>query len=193
MSEEIEYLHKHKDTSTWCNYTNKKDTKKELYLYVLAWRNEVWQKNQRQDFIQEYRDAVMQSNKKLDPFVHYLKAGKPKGKWQINQIDSKTKIIKDITEMRVGVHIHVFYPEIAISIIERLGINRVNIDLFISYSNDQHISGLEGVAQKNGLNVVECRKVANRGRDIGPLISGFGLRLIRLRNTGIFIQKKAHI
>ena len=180
MSEEIEYLHKSEDASAWGANSNKKNTRKEVYLYILAWRNEVWAKKPKAGFHPGiYRDAVLQGDKKLDPFVHYLKAGKPEGPWQIKQLNSKTKVIEDITEMRVGVHIHAFYPEIAISIIERLAINSVKMDLFISYSNDQHIYGLASTAEKNGLNVVECSKVANRGRDIGPLISEFGERLDR--------------
>jgi len=114
-----------------------------------------------------------------DPYADYLRAGRPAGPWQMAVITEKTPISTSGQELRVAVHMHVFYPELAGAFIERLSLNALRADLFVSVSNDEarnsvlnQLSGYKG-------RVCDVQVVVNRGRDIGPMLTGFGADLVR--------------
>jgi glycosyltransferase involved in cell wall biosynthesis len=117
-----------------------------------------------------------------DPFAHYLSAGRPDGLWQAPVIigalsngDGGSSISSD---SRVALHIHAYYPEMLSSLLDRLAVNKVSADLFISVKNDQAKSLVADICLKHGLSNVDIRAVPNRGRDIGPLLITFGKHLV---------------
>jgi lipopolysaccharide biosynthesis protein len=78
----------------------------------------------------------------------------------------------------VALHVHVFYPELLAPILERLAHNRVQPDLFVSYSDP----GLEPAIRQvlaSHQREASLHPVPNRGRDIGPLLSELGQHLDR--------------
>ena len=79
---------------------------------------------------------------------------------------------------QVALHIHVFYPELLAPILERLAHNKVQPDLFVSYSDPSVESAIRQVLA-NHQREASLHPVPNRGRDIGPLLSELGQQLDR--------------
>ena len=79
---------------------------------------------------------------------------------------------------QVALHIHVFYPELLIQLIQQLQCNTLQPDLFISYSNSELKPAIENVLSQYR-QAANMHQVPNRGRDIGPLISELGHKLDR--------------
>jgi len=141
-----------------------------------------------------------------DPFADYLRAGCPQGPWNAELIglpdgtgsnavaataaspaataEGDTPAGGDTAaqgqSLRVGLHIHAFYPDLLPEALERLAQNRTRIDLLVSAPSDQAAGEVAKylVDYKGG--DVEIRVVPNRGRDIGPFLTEFG-ELIRSR------------
>ena len=78
----------------------------------------------------------------------------------------------------VALHIHVFYPELLDPILERLGHNATQPDLFISFSNSEIEADISRVLREHKQDA-SLHRVPNRGRDIGPLLSELGCQLDR--------------
>lgn len=115
-----------------------------------------------------------------DSFADYIREGCPAGPWRMPVIDSKTPVGSGhANSLRVGIHLHVYYPEILPDIVERLSRNALRADLFVSVpSEDVRDRALATLTAYRG-RVHEVSVVANRGRDIGPLLTAFGPRLVR--------------
>jgi len=79
---------------------------------------------------------------------------------------------------KVALHLHVYYPELLPEIIERLLRNRICPDLFISITDESiREQVLRGFKKYKGA-LIDILLVPNRGRDIGPLLTAFGHRII---------------
>ncbi|MDR7135222.1 glycosyltransferase involved in cell wall biosynthesis [Lysobacter niastensis] len=108
-----------------------------------------------------------------DPLVHYLRAGRPSGQWQLDVITAEEPAQALPSNARVALHLHVYYPELLTEMLKRLGVNRVRPDLLISVPNEgarDHVANeLQRYAAKYVIEIVP-----NRGRDIGPFLTGFG-------------------
>ena len=59
-----------------------------------------------------YKDEVLKNGYVGDPFVHYLKQGKPEGKWKVKVIEPKTVVDVNSIYGKVALHIHVHYKEL---------------------------------------------------------------------------------
>lgn len=114
---------------------------------------------------------------RIDPFVHYLKAGKPNGPWTWTVLKTATTAKVDRTEQKIGLHIHAFYPEMLAPIIATLKTNSIRPDLFISIKDETERRLVEE-SLRNYEARIDIRAVPNRGRDIGPLLTEFGQELI---------------
>lgn len=109
-----------------------------------------------------------------DPLADYLRAGQPSGPWHFDMITSAEKAKLLPPRLRIGLHIHAYYPDLFPEILERLKRNRVRPDLLISVTSESarlavaaHLGTYEG-------GEVDIRVVPNRGRDIGPFLTEFG-------------------
>ena len=76
--------------------------------------------------------------------------------------------------LKVGLHLHLYYHEMAQEIFDRLkGINS-RIDLLISVANAPAAEAVQRLFSGYSRGTIDVRVFDNRGRDIGPFLTGFG-------------------
>ena len=124
-----------------------------------------------------YRESNMENTFDIDPYIHYLESGKPKGIWKNELIKSTQKKIRNKSQLKVALHIHVHYVEILDEIINALTVNTNKPDIFITYNKDSHKEIILKTLNKYKLLASELIKTPNRGRDIGPLLTDLGRQL----------------
>ncbi|MDQ3039800.1 MAG: glycosyltransferase [Pseudomonadota bacterium] len=111
-----------------------------------------------------------------EPLISYLRAGRPTGPWQHEVITADETPLPVPPELRIALHLHVYYPDLLPEMLQRLGRNRLQADLFISVPTADVMEQVEAALRTHvGKVVVEV--VPNRGRDIGPFLTTFGPRL----------------
>jgi len=109
-----------------------------------------------------------------DPLADYLRAGKPWGPWNFKLITSTEEVISLPPKLRIGLHIHAYYPELFPEILERLKRNLVRPDLLISVTSESARLTIAAYLENYSGGTVDIRVVPNRGRDIGPFLTEFG-------------------
>lgn len=117
-----------------------------------------------------------------DPLCHWLQEGCPPGPWQIPVIQfeesAKNLSLAESSPIpRTALHIHVFYPELIPDFVARLILNQSRPDLWLTIP--EHLDTnrvLDAFAEYKGK--IECQKVPNLGRDLGPLITAIGKRMV---------------
>ena len=155
-------------------------TSKSAKKYLLSWQNEIWPRKPIPGFHPGiYKEKVLATSPYCDPLVDYLKAGKPNGVWNTNLVTPESEISRDIHLNSVGVHIHVYYPELLAEILSSLSQNQLKADIYISYSNKYHEAAIRETIKIFNAKLCELALCPNRGRDIGPLLNKFGSYLDR--------------
>ena len=128
----------------------------------------------------------------LNPMVHFFKFGIHENRYSMDDIHYMRKMAdikrpdtdaidqtkEDLHAKKVGVFLHIFYPELAETIAAYLENIPCEIDIFISTTKDatqalQNVFGRVNNAQK-----VEVRHFKNIGRDVAPFIVGFGDQIL---------------
>ncbi len=127
----------------------------------------------------------------MNPFLHFVKAGKPAGPWQETVINLADDLPRPKEPLRVAVHVHAFYPDLLTTIIERLVSNRSKFDLFISVTSDAVAREIGRSLRGYGRGSTEIRSVPNHGRDIAPLATEFATALLDYDVIGHFHTKKS--
>ena len=147
--------------------------------YLLSWRNNIRPRKPFPGFHPGiYRNQQLPSDSCHDPLVHWHEQGRPSGPWLVPLIEP-TQTIKDLPDSStVALHIHVFYPDLLDPILERLAQNKVQPDLFISFSDAGCEAEIVRILAKHKRDA-SLHRVPNRGRDIGPLLSELGTTLDR--------------
>jgi glycosyltransferase involved in cell wall biosynthesis len=108
-----------------------------------------------------------------DPLADYIRAGRPPGPWDFRVLTPTASPSAVAGNLRIGLHVHVHYPELLAGILERLTDNETDIDLLISATSEQsREAAISQLANYQG-GAVDVRLVPNRGRDIGPLLTEF--------------------
>jgi glycosyltransferase involved in cell wall biosynthesis len=130
----------------------------------------------------------------INPLADYMRAGCPVGPWIYDVVDPSSEL-DDTTEQSsassVALNLHVFYPDLAPVIIERLNANRLHPDLFISVPSGGVQREVELLSEGYEGNVVDIQVVPNRGRDIGAFLTAFGEQITdRYEFIGHFHTKK---
>lgn len=126
-----------------------------------------------------YREAQQAAETNaLDPFAAYLQAGQPAGPWSSALISSRDPVLTPPGDLRVALHLHVYYPDMLADMLERLGRNRACPDLFISVPDELVAQSVRAQVRDDGVRRVQVRVVPNVGRDIAPLLTAFGAHLV---------------
>ena len=109
-----------------------------------------------------------------DPLAHYLANGRPPGRWSFDVICNKSPLSRTGQSPKVALHLHLYYYEMGAEIFDRLkGINS-RIDLLISVVNKPAAEAVQRLFSGYSRGTIDVRVFDNRGRDIGPFLTGFG-------------------
>ena len=179
LLEEIEYLEKNMISIPGIYKNQSKEQRRDLLrIYLLKWRKNLWPKKPEAGFHPGiYRESNMENTFDVDPYIHYLESGRPKGIWKNELIKSTQKKIRNKSHLKVALHIHVHYVEILDEILNALTVNTNKPDIFITYNKDSHKEIILKTLNKYKLLANELIKTPNRGRDIGPLLTDLGRQL----------------
>lgn len=123
-----------------------------------------------QAYAQAHSDACGDGG--ANPLAHWLRAGRPSGRWS-HQVFSPADMLPHASApVRVALHAHFYYVFGARDLAVRLANNSTRCDLFLSTDTDTKAAQLRSAfASHSG--TVEVRVMPNRGRDIGPFLTGF--------------------
>lgn len=136
-----------------------------------------------------------------DPFIHYIRYGRKKGYKGANEeyyysdqlvypdgvVPSRRPrnendyamivpfpdSLRDHPYDRTAAIVHAFYPELMAEVFGYLNQSNCAIDVFVSTDTDGKAEEIFEVAKAYHNGSVEVRVIENRGRDIGPMITGF--------------------
>ena len=112
-----------------------------------------------------------------DAFAHWLRSGRPAGPWSREVLRPADPPTEHGSPLRVLVHGHFHYPELLDDLLTRLRANRQSYHLLITTGSDANRAVIEQrLAEEPGTWEVEV--VPNRGRDLGPLFTAVGRRLL---------------
>ncbi len=166
------------DTYFFSKDVNKND-KFSLYLtYTQMWIGEITARKPFPGFHPGiYKEDVLKFNKNEDPLLHYLKSGSPKGRWSKNVILPTYKENKNLLKsknLKIAIHIHVYYLDLLDEILKAISFNKTKPDLLITTPFQNDVRKIEKECASYGLKIEKILVTPNIGRDIGPLISGVG-------------------
>lgn len=113
-----------------------------------------------------------------DPLSHYLRTGQTRGPWNTPVIESCQGASPLATDIQVGLHVHVFYPDLLEEILQRLCHNRTRPFLVISVNDDEGIQvSVKQLLLSYDFADAELVIAPNRGRDLGPFLVKCGRQL----------------
>lgn len=145
--------------------------------YLLSWRGNIRARKPFPGFHPGiYREQQIPAGSRRDPLAHWIEQGRTTGPWQPPLIEPGPPLGALPDPGQVALHIHVFYPELLEPILQRLAHNRLQPDLFLSYSNPALGSAIRQTLTDHQQQA-SLHPVPNRGRDIGPLLSEIGQHL----------------
>jgi len=142
-----------------------------------------------ENYLSKYPDIKASG---LNPMVHFFKFGIHENRYSMDDIHfmRKTADIKkvnldvindlkqDLGTKKVGVFLHIFYPELAETIATYLKNIPCSIDIFIS-TKKESVQALQGVFERvDNAKTVVVRHFSNIGRDVAPFIVGFGDQIL---------------
>lgn len=116
----------------------------------------------------------------IDPYIEFLRQGRPAGPWLLPVIEgSEAQRSCSVSKVRrTALHIHAYYIDQLSDILCRLETSELSPDLFISIRDEADVDAVRARLQGYDGVVVDIRAYPNLGRDIGPLLTGFGTRLL---------------
>jgi len=122
-------------------------------------------------FIYAAENATFDETSGEDPLAHFLRTGRPKGRWTHSVIRPQDFRADKPVKVRAAIHGHFHYPELLDEFLKRLAPNRTDCDLFLTTSGVEEATVLRDVVTQFGMMGVDIRVVQNRGRDIGAILS----------------------
>lgn len=125
----------------------------------------------------------------VDPFVHYIRSGAPTGDWNYPVISANDSYEESKEIIKVALHLHIFYPQMAEEIISRLITAKIKPDLLISVTSVENekliLNLLNGKYSGNAI----IKITPNRGRDLGPFLTEFKNEIEKYNIIGHFHTK----
>jgi hypothetical protein len=120
-----------------------------------------------------YENADRYDSALINPLAHLIRSGSPKGPWKSDIITpniSKQAPAGGVG-LRIAIHGHFFYPELAADFLKRLACNRTPSDLWLTTDNVAKAALLRDATLAYQGGSVEIRVVPNRGRNIAPFLA----------------------
>nr|WP_255698738.1 rhamnan synthesis F family protein [Yoonia sp. I 8.24] len=116
-----------------------------------------------------------------DPYTKFLQLDCPEGAWQFPVITggNAQPVKGGLTDLKVALHVHAYYIDQLPDILARLSINQHQPDLFVSTRSEADAMHAGETLANYAGQVIEITTFPNVGRDIGPMLTGFGPQLIR--------------
>ena len=149
-----------------------------LHHYLRQWRSRVLPRKPQPGFHPGmYAELAMTAGSSTDPLLHWLQNGQPPGPWQPPLITPADPRPNADQPPSVGVHLHVHYRELLEPLLNGLRHNNLQPKLVITCSDPALEAALAEDLEQGGWDVLEILCVPNRGRDLGPLLSGVGALL----------------
>ena len=109
-----------------------------------------------------------------DPLAHYLANGQPAGPWKFDVIHAPAESCGAHQSLKVALHLHLYHHEMSNEILERLQGTRSRIDLLISVTSQPAAEAVARIFSGWSRGAIDVRVFENRGRDLGPFLTGFG-------------------
>ena len=141
-------------------------------IYVRSWATGLYRRKPFPGF-HPGMYAHMNRISERDPFAHYLRAGCPAGPWKWQVITPRDPVAKKVALscVRVALHIHCYYVELIDQILQRLTLNTVRPDLFITTNSEASLLQVKEKIRNYSGRIMRLEIVPNRGRNIGPLLT----------------------
>ena len=114
----------------------------------------------------------------VDPFADFLRAGQPSGSWLRTVLSPASLAPAVLPDVRIALHLHVYYPDLLPEIMRRLSLNSIKPDLFVSVPSVKVESDVADVLKDYEGRLIRLEVVPNRGRDIGPFLTAFAPQLM---------------
>jgi glycosyltransferase involved in cell wall biosynthesis/SAM-dependent methyltransferase len=109
-----------------------------------------------------------------DPLAHYIRTGRPDGRWTHTVLRPGTERAIERTSPRVAVHGHFHYPELLPDFIARLKRNVATVDLYLTTTSAAKAEELSKLIAASHFGRTKIAVVPNRGRDIGSMLTELG-------------------
>jgi glycosyltransferase involved in cell wall biosynthesis len=124
-----------------------------------------------QIYAYEHRDAFDVA--RVNPLAHFIRSGKPAGAWWHGVIAPEPVAAPDraTSTMRVALHGHFYYPQLAADLFRRLAASAHRCDLLLTTDTVTKADLLMRTSRAYTRGKVSVHVVPNRGRDIGPLLT----------------------
>lgn len=116
----------------------------------------------------------------VDPLADYIRSGRPEGPWDIEVISDKSGEVEPsaLEAVNICLHLHVYYLDLLPQIMSHLMANIVKPDLMVSVTSEESKRQVLAMLATYSGKVVAVRVVPNRGRDIGPFLTGFAKEIM---------------
>lgn len=131
-----------------------------------------------------------------DPLAHFLRAGRPSGRWTKRLIapdarERRHPASRQAATMSVLVHGHFHYPELLPEFLDLLAGNSAPVTLVLTTTSGPAAEELARLAREHSAGVgAEVFVVANRGRNLSALLSGPVATLLRQHDLVLHVHSK---
>jgi hypothetical protein len=127
-----------------------------------------------------YADCHGLSQTGKNPLAAFIEAGKTEGPWLYDLIPPSSPVqMRNKLPLRVALHIHVFFVDLFLDILQRLEGQEFQLDLLISVPSLEVAEEVSFMVSGYTNGTVDIRTVPNRGRDIGPLLTEFNATILK--------------
>ena len=128
-----------------------------------------------------YRSAHPELNEPpfVNPLVHFIRSGGPKGPWLLDIITPGPSPSAPVPDQRAALHLHIHYTDLTPELFRPIAANQTRTDIFVTVSSDEGQREVTETAAGLGISIKDITVVPNRGRDVGPLLTLLGRRLVK--------------
>lgn len=126
-----------------------------------------------------------------DPFADFLRKGRPAGPW-LHRVILPTEEAPEPGTQRVLVHGHFHYPELLPELVDRLEVNTAGYDVVLTTTDEARAAVLLEHLTERHL-TWDVKVVPNRGRDMGPFLTGLGWSTIADYDAVLHIHGKRSV